>query len=96
MTAGRYGHLLADAPKGPPTDAEIAAIEEAVGASVPEELREWLAAFNGGGLDYTVELATGAGPVPPCFFFVYSTPPPAPAPPPAGLVLHQLPMEGRP
>jgi len=95
MSAGRYGHLLVDAPKGPPTDAEIAAIEEAVGAPLPEELREWLAAFNGGTLDYTFELETEAGPFPLCFYSLYSTRRPSPARPAAGLILHELEVERR-
>ena len=95
MSAGRYGHLLVDAPKGPPTDAEIAAIEEAVGAPLPEELREWLACFNGGRLDYTFELETEAGPFPLCFYSLYSTRRPSPARPAAGLILHELAMERR-
>jgi hypothetical protein len=95
MKAGRYGHLLVDAPKGPPTDAEIGAIEEAVGSPLPEELREWLAAFNGGTLDYTFELETGAGPFPLCFYSLFSSRRPSPARPAAGLILHELAMERR-
>ncbi|MHB8797158.1 MAG: SMI1/KNR4 family protein [Thermoanaerobaculia bacterium] len=95
MTSGPYGHLLVDAPKGPPTEAELAAIEEAVGAPIPEELREWLAAFNGGTLDYTFEVATEAGPFPLCFYSLYSTRRPSPARASAGLLLHELAMERR-
>ncbi len=95
MSAGRYGRLLVDLPKAPPTDAEIAAIEEAAGAPLPEELREWLACFNGGRLDYTFELETEAGPFPLCFFTLYATREPSPARPAAGLILHELAMERR-
>ncbi len=93
MTPGRYGRLLVDAPKAAPTDAELAAIEEAVGAPLPEELREWLAFASGGKLDYTFELSTEAGPFPLCFYSLYSTRRPSPARSAAGLILHELAME---
>jgi len=95
MSAERFGRLLVDAPKGPPTEAELAAIEEAAGAPLPEELREWLAALNGGTLDYAFEIATEAGPFPICFYSLYSTRRPSPARASAGLVLHELEMERR-
>lgn len=95
MTAGRFAHLLVETPTAPPTEAELAAISEAVGMPLPEELREWLAALNGGRLDYVFELATEAGPFPLCFYTLYSTRRPSPARAAAGLVLHELGMERR-
>jgi len=95
MPAGRFLHLEIDAPKAPPTPEEIAAIEAAAGASLPAELLDFLRAANGGRLDYTFELPTGAGPFPLCFYTLYSTRLPAPGRPPAGLVLHELEIERR-
>ncbi|MFN7990508.1 MAG: SMI1/KNR4 family protein [Thermoanaerobaculia bacterium] len=95
MSTARYLHLEVDAPKAPPTEEELSAIEEAVGAPLPEELLEFLAVANGGKLDYVFELATEAGPFPLCFYTLYSTRRPFPGRAPAGLVLHELETERR-
>lgn len=95
MATGRPLHLEIDAPKAPPTPEEISAIEAAAGASLPPELLDFLRIANGGRLDYTFELPTGAGPFPLCFYTVYSTRFPAPGRSPAGLLLHELDVERR-
>lgn len=95
VTTAPYGHLQFDAPKEPPTAEEIGAIEEAVGAALPAELVDLLAAGNGGELDYTYELPTEAGPFPVCFYSFYSTRRPVPGRAPAGLILHELEVERR-
>lgn len=95
MTTARFLHLEIDAPKAPPTPEEIAAIEAAVGAPLPEELLAFLESANGGRLDYTFEVPTEAGPFPLCFYTLYSTRLPAPGRRAAGLVLHELEVERR-
>jgi len=95
MKLDRFPHLEIDAPKGPPADEEIAEIESAVGAKLPSELLDFLAAANGGKLDYTFELPTEARPFPLCFYSLYSTRHPFPGRSPGGLILHELEVERR-
>ena len=95
MSRDRFPHLEVDAPKAPPTDEEIETIESAVGVRLPPDLLEFLAAANGGKLDYTFELPTEAGPFPLCFYSLYSTRHPYPGRSPAGLILHELEVERR-
>ena len=95
MPAARFLHLEIEAPKAPPTEEEVAAIEAAAGGTLPFELVEFLAVANGGKLDYTFELPTEAGPFPLCFYSLYSTRRPFPGRAPGGLILHELEMERR-
>jgi cell wall assembly regulator SMI1 len=95
MRLDRHPHLEVEAPKPPPTEEEIAAIEGAVGEKLPSDLLEFLSVANGGKLDYTFELPTEAGPFPLCFYTLYSTRRPFPGRAPAGLVLHELEVERR-
>ena len=95
MSTSRYLHLEIDAPKAPPTDEELSAIEDAVGGPLPKELLDFLAVANGGKLDYTFELPTEAGPFPLCFFSLYSTRRPFPGRAAGGLILHELEVERR-
>lgn len=95
MSPARYLHLEIDAPKAPPTEEELSAIEEVVGAPLPKELLDFLAVANGGKLDYVFELATEAGPFPLCFYTLYSTRRPRPGRAPAALILHELEAERR-
>lgn len=95
MKLHRYPHLEVDAPKAPPTEEELSAIESAVGAKLPPDLLELLAGANGGKLDYVFELPTEARPFPLCFYSLYSTRLPYPGRSPAGLILHELEMERR-
>ena len=91
----RFLHLEIDAPKAPPTEEELSAIEAAVGEPLPKELVEFLAVANGGKLDYIFELATEAGPFPLCFYSLYSTRHPFHGRAPGGLILHELEVERR-
>jgi hypothetical protein len=95
MLVPRHPHLEVEAPKAPPTADEISAIETAVGERLPADLLDFLAAANGGTLDYTFELPTEAGPFPLCFYSVYSTRLPFPGRARGGLILHELEMERR-
>jgi len=95
MRFASYPHLEVDAPKAPPTDEEIAAIESAVGEKLPSDLIEFLAAANGGKLDYTFELRTETRPFPLCFYSLYSTRHPFPGRAPGGLILYELEVERR-
>lgn len=95
MNVARFLHLEIDAPKAPPTEEELSAIEAAVGEPLPKELVEFLAVANGGKLDYIFELATEAGPFPLCFYTIYSTRRPFPGRAPGGLILHELEVERR-
>ena len=95
MRLDRFPHLEVDAPKAPPTDEEIAAIETAVGEKLPNDLLDFLIATNGGKLDYTFELPTESRPFPLCFYSLYSTRRPFPGRASGGLVLHELEAERR-
>ena len=95
MRLDRFPHLEVDAPKAPPTGEEIAAIETAVGVKLPPELLGFLAAANGGKLDYTFEVPTESRPFQLCFYSIYSTRHPYPGRSPAGLILHELEVERR-
>lgn len=95
MRVPRHPHLEVEAPKAPPTAEEISAIETAVGERLPADLLDFLAAANGGTLDYTFELPTEAGPFPLCFYSVYSTRLPFPGRARGGLILHELEVERR-
>jgi hypothetical protein len=95
MADARFLHLEIDSPKAPPTEEEVAAIEEAVGGKLPAALLDFLAVANGGKLDYTFELPTEAGPFPLCFYALYSTRRPLPGRAPGGLILHELELERR-
>ena len=53
MATARFLHLEIDSPKPPPTEEEVAAIEEAAGAELPPALLDFLSVANGGKLDYT-------------------------------------------
>jgi hypothetical protein len=95
MKLARFPHLEVDAPKAPPTDEEIAAIQRAVGEKLPSDLLDFLAVANGGKLDYIFELPTESRPFPLCFYSLYSTRHPYPGRSPAGLILHELEVERR-
>lgn len=95
MRRDRYAHLEVDAPKAPPTEEEIAAIEVAAGERLPSGLLDFLAVANGGKLDYIFELPTESGPFPLCFYSLYSTRHPYPGRAPGGLILHELEVERR-
>lgn len=95
MKLSRHPHVEVDAPKAPPSVEEIAAIEAAAGARLPEALRSFLSEANGGKLDYLFDLRTEAGPFPLCFYSLYSTRLPYPGRAAAGLILHELDLERR-
>lgn len=95
MRLARFPHLEVDAPKAPPTEEEIAAIQGAVGEKLPSDLLDFLAVANGGKLDYIFELPTESRPFPLCFYSLYSTRHPYPGRSPAGLILHELEVERR-
>ena len=95
MSPALYRHLEIDAPKAPPTEEEVAAIEAAAGGKLPPDLLDFLSVANGGKLDYTFELPTEAGPFPLCFYSLYSTRRPFPGRASGGLILHELEAERR-
>ena len=91
----RYRNVEVDAPKAPPTPEELAAIEEAAGEPLPSDLLEFLEAANGGRLDYSFDLQTEAGPLPLCFYTLYSTRRPSPGRASVALILGELENERR-
>ena len=69
----RYRHLEFSADSPAPTDQEIAAIESAVGAKLPHELRTFLRDANGARLDYWIRVQTAEGETWECFCNILST-----------------------
>ena len=48
----KYRNLIVDGPNEPATDADIARVEEILGAELPDDYKAFLKACNGGHLDY--------------------------------------------
>ncbi|MCE9547334.1 MAG: SMI1/KNR4 family protein [Planctomycetia bacterium] len=68
----RFRHLAIERAKPAPTAAQLAAIEELLGASLPPTFREFLQVANGGYLEYFIDVPWGEGKSEPlsfCSFF---------------------------
>jgi hypothetical protein len=57
----RFRHLAIEGAKPAPTDAQLAAIETLLGASLPLSFREFLSVANGGSLEYVVDVPMADG-----------------------------------
>ena len=61
MNYTRFRHLAIERAKPPPTNAQLAAIEALLGASLPASFREFLQVAHGGFLEYVVDVPFGNG-----------------------------------
>jgi hypothetical protein len=61
MTYSRFRHLAIERTKPAPTDAQLAAIENLLGASLPQSFRDFLRAANGGYLEYVIDVSMRDG-----------------------------------
>ena len=61
MTYTQFRHLAIERAKPAPTEAQVAAIESLLGASLPASFREFLQAANGGYLEYVLDVPVGDG-----------------------------------
>lgn len=68
MSYTRYRHLAIEDAKSPPTEAQLRAIEDELGAKLPLSFREYLAVANGGHLEYSIDIPTGQGATEPLSF----------------------------
>jgi SMI1 / KNR4 family (SUKH-1) len=73
MTYARYRHLAIERAKPAPTDTQLAAIENLLGARLPASFRDFLRVANGGYLEYVVDVRMGSGKTEPlCFCGLFS------------------------
>jgi hypothetical protein len=73
MTYSRYRHLAIERAKPAPTDTQLAAIENLLGARLPASFRDFLRVANGGYLEYVVDVRMGSGKTEPlCFGGLFS------------------------
>jgi hypothetical protein len=56
MTYSRYRHFAIERAKPAPTDTQLAAIENLLGARLPASFRDFLRVANGGYLEYVVDV----------------------------------------
>ena len=61
MSHTQYRHLAFEGAKSPPTEEQLRAIEEELGAELPLSFKEYLTAANGGYLEYTIEVRMKSG-----------------------------------
>jgi hypothetical protein len=61
MSYTRFRHLAIERAQPAPTDSQLAAIEELLGAPLPASFREFLQVANGANLEYTVDVPVGDG-----------------------------------
>jgi hypothetical protein len=57
----RFRHLAIEHAKAAPTNAQLAAIEDLLGAPLPGSFREFLQVANGGYLEYVIDVPFGDG-----------------------------------
>lgn len=63
MTYTTYRHLAIEGAKSPPSDSQLRAIEDELGAKLPTSFREYLNSANGGYLEYVIDMPAGTGQV---------------------------------
>jgi hypothetical protein len=68
MAYARYRHLVIAHPKPPPDELQLRRIETLLGARLPDSFKEYLAAANGGYLEYVIDVETGQGRTEPLSF----------------------------
>ena len=61
MSYTRYRHLAIEGAKSPPSESQLRAIEDELGAKLPRSFKEYLTVANGGSLEYFIEIPTRSG-----------------------------------
>lgn len=61
MHYNRYRNLAIGRAQLAPSDAEVAAVEDLLGAVLPESFKDFLQVANGGNIDYMVDVPMGNG-----------------------------------
>lgn len=56
-----YRHLAIEGAKSPPSESQLRAIEDELGAELPISFKEYLNVANGGYLEYVIDVPTGTG-----------------------------------
>jgi hypothetical protein len=93
-TQTRFRHLVIDfVYDGPPTQSELAAIEDELGVSLPSDFIEFLKVANGGYLEYCIDVEHPEGTESMCFCGLYGTKPDPEADTPSETLLYQLETE---
>ncbi len=68
MTYARYRHLAIDRPKAPASDEELRAVEQALGATLPDSFRDFIRVAGGGSIEYVIDVPTSKGRTEPMAF----------------------------
>lgn len=61
MSYTRYRHLAIEGAKAPPSESQLRAIEDELGAELPLSFQQYLDVANGGYLEYIIDIPTGTG-----------------------------------
>jgi SMI1 / KNR4 family (SUKH-1) len=61
VTYSRFRHLAVERAKPAPTESQLAAIEELLGARLPPSFRDFLSVANGGYLEYVIDVSMSNG-----------------------------------
>jgi hypothetical protein len=61
MNYSKFRHLAIEGAKPPPSEAQLRAIEDELGAKLPPSFLQYLAVANGGYLEYSIDVPTGSG-----------------------------------
>lgn len=68
MSYTQYRHLAIEWAKSPPSETQLRAIEDELGAKLPLSFKEYLAVANGGCLEYVIDIPSGSGDTEPISF----------------------------
>ena len=68
MSYTKYRHLAIEGAKGPPSESQLRAIEDELGAKLPLSFKQYLDVANGGYLEYEIDVPTGTGQLEPLSF----------------------------
>src|SRR6185436_10198536 len=61
MSYTKYRHLAIEHAKAPPSESQLHAIEDELGAELPLSFKQYLDVANGGYLEYIIDVPTGTG-----------------------------------
>jgi len=68
MSYTKYRHLAIEHAKAPPSESQLRAIEDELGAKLPLSFKQYLDVANGGYLEYEIDVPTGTGEFEPVSF----------------------------